>query len=95
MRFCLCLQQHIESAAEAMEQSVEVCDRFRKKSSVMESLGKMVKRTNYDKLTEGEKKLWTLFISSCHQDTKVFTLLLMLRNILSGCCLLFSAFARM
>lgn len=46
-------QQHIEAAAEALEQSVLVCNRYRKKTSVYESLGKMVKKTNYDVLSEG------------------------------------------
>ncbi|CAG7828623.1 unnamed protein product [Allacma fusca] len=47
-------QQHIESACQALEQSVEVCNKFRKKSSMYESLGKIVRRPNYDLLREEE-----------------------------------------
>ncbi|XP_035701762.1 tetratricopeptide repeat protein 39B isoform X2 [Folsomia candida] len=47
-------QQHIESAAETLEQSVQVCNKFRKKNSMYESLGKIVRRPNYDALTEEE-----------------------------------------
>ena len=47
------LQRHIEVASEAMKQCIGVCNRYRKKSTFSESLGKIVKRTNYDSYTPG------------------------------------------
>lgn len=47
-------QQRIEAASEALEQSVEVCNRYRKKTTVYESLGKIMKKTNYDASSEGK-----------------------------------------
>ncbi|XP_046407172.1 tetratricopeptide repeat protein 39B-like [Ischnura elegans] len=41
-------QRHIEVASEALKQCMAVCNRHRKKSTLTDSLGKMVKRTNYD-----------------------------------------------
>ncbi|CAL8082014.1 unnamed protein product [Orchesella dallaii] len=46
--------QHIEAASESLEQSVEVCNRYRKKTTVYESIGKIMKKTNYDALSEEE-----------------------------------------
>ncbi|XP_021926288.1 tetratricopeptide repeat protein 39B-like isoform X2 [Zootermopsis nevadensis] len=40
--------QHIEAASEALKQCMTVCNRYRKKNSISESLGKIVKKTNYD-----------------------------------------------
>lgn len=41
-------QQHIEAASEALKQCIAVCSRYRKRNTISESLGKMVKKTNYD-----------------------------------------------
>ncbi|CAH0562523.1 unnamed protein product [Brassicogethes aeneus] len=47
-------QTSIISASKALKQSLVVCNRFRKRNTIGESLGKMVKRTNYDQFTEEE-----------------------------------------
>jgi len=48
-------QEHIENASTALSESVATIDRFRKKSSgLAESLGKMVRRADYDSYTELE-----------------------------------------
>jgi tetratricopeptide (TPR) repeat protein len=44
----------IEGAVRVLEDSVDVCNKFRKKNSVYESLGKIVRRPNYDALREEE-----------------------------------------
>lgn len=41
-------QQHIEAASEALKLCITVCNRYRKRNTISESLGKMVKKTNYD-----------------------------------------------
>ncbi|PSN57871.1 Tetratricopeptide repeat protein 39B [Blattella germanica] len=46
--------QHIEAASEALKQCITVCNRYRKKNSISESLGKMVKKTNYDQYSPEE-----------------------------------------
>nr|CAD7393263.1 unnamed protein product [Timema cristinae] len=40
--------QHIEAASEALRQCVAVCNKYRKKNTITESLGKIVKKANYD-----------------------------------------------
>jgi hypothetical protein len=47
-------QQHIEAASDALKQCITVCSRYRKKNSFSESLGKMVKKTNYDQYSPGK-----------------------------------------
>lgn len=47
-------QHHIEIASGVLEESVEVCERFRKKTTMYESIGRIVRRTNYDTYTEGK-----------------------------------------
>jgi len=46
--------EQIEEASRVLEQSVEVCNKFRKKSSVYQTLGKIVRKPNYDQLREEE-----------------------------------------
>lgn len=46
--------QHISNASKTLKQSLHVCNRFRKKNTLGESLGKIVKRNNYDQFTEME-----------------------------------------
>lgn len=46
--------QHIANASKALKHSLHVCNRFRKKTTVSESLGKIIKKTNYDQYTEEE-----------------------------------------
>jgi len=41
-------QQHIEAASEALKQCITVCNRYRRRNTFSESLGKMVKKPNYD-----------------------------------------------
>ncbi|XP_068082309.1 tetratricopeptide repeat protein 39B isoform X2 [Anabrus simplex] len=47
-------QQHIEVASEALKRCIGVCNRYRKKNTVTESIGKMVKKPNYDQYTPEE-----------------------------------------
>lgn len=47
-------QQHIVEASEALKQCLAVCNRYRKKSTLTESIGKTFKRPNYDQYTEME-----------------------------------------
>lgn len=44
---------HITNASEVLQNCVDVCSEIRKKTSITEKLGKMVKRTNYDSFTPG------------------------------------------
>ncbi|MPC15964.1 Tetratricopeptide repeat protein 39A [Portunus trituberculatus] len=44
----------IETAIETLKQSVEVCNRFRRKNTIGESLGKMVKKVDYNSFTKEE-----------------------------------------
>ncbi|XP_068206008.1 tetratricopeptide repeat protein 39B-like isoform X5 [Palaemon carinicauda] len=44
----------IEAAIESLKQSVDVCNKFRKKNTIGESIGKMVKKTDYNSLTKEE-----------------------------------------
>jgi hypothetical protein len=53
-------QQHIEAASDALKQCITVCSRYRKKNTFSESLGKMVKKTNYDQYSRG--KLYNVFL---------------------------------
>lgn len=46
--------ERIVAASKALKHSLIVCGRFRKKNSIGESLGKMVKKINYDHYTEEE-----------------------------------------
>ncbi|KAG7171639.1 Tetratricopeptide repeat protein 39B-like 2, partial [Homarus americanus] len=43
----------IEIAIDALKQSVDVCNRFRRKNTLGESLGKMVKKVDYNSFTKG------------------------------------------
>lgn len=45
---------HIMNAIKALKSSMIVCNKFRKKNTIGESLGKMVKKINYDQYTEDE-----------------------------------------
>lgn len=45
---------HIVNAIKALKSSLIVCNKFRKKNTIGESLGKMVKKNNYDQYTEEE-----------------------------------------
>lgn len=47
-------QPHIVLAAETLKSSLSICNRYRKKNTFSESLGKMVKRGNYEQFTELE-----------------------------------------
>lgn len=47
-------QQHIAEASDALKKSLTVCNKYRKKNSLGESLGKIVKKPNYDQYTEEE-----------------------------------------
>lgn len=47
-------QQSIESASNALKCSINLCNVYRKKFTISESLGKMVKRPNYDQLSADE-----------------------------------------
>ena len=53
-----CYFQHdIEAATEVIKQSVEVCNRQRRRNTISESLGKMVKKADYNSYTEGKGTL--------------------------------------
>lgn len=45
---------HIVNAIKALKSSLIVCNKFRKRNTIGESLGKMVKKNNYDQYTEEE-----------------------------------------
>lgn len=47
-------QGHIEVASEALKQCMTVCNRHRRKTTLSESIGKMVKKSNYDSYTAEE-----------------------------------------
>jgi hypothetical protein len=47
-------QRHIEAASDALKNCLHVCHRFRKKSTISESIGKTFKRTNFESYTELE-----------------------------------------
>lgn len=47
-------QQHIAEASDALKKSLTVCNKYRKKNTLGESLGKIVKKPNYDQYTEEE-----------------------------------------
>ncbi|XP_045482719.1 tetratricopeptide repeat protein 39B-like isoform X1 [Harmonia axyridis] len=46
--------QNIQAASKALKDSIRVCNRYRKKNTLGESLGKMVRRNNFDQFTEEE-----------------------------------------
>ncbi|KAJ8926908.1 hypothetical protein NQ314_020760 [Rhamnusium bicolor] len=47
-------QQSIINASKALKHSLFVCNKYRKKNTIGESLGKIVKKTNYEQFTEEE-----------------------------------------
>jgi hypothetical protein len=47
-------QRHIEAASDALKICLNVCQKFRKKSTISESIGKTFKRANYEQYTELE-----------------------------------------
>lgn len=47
-------QQSIISASKALKHSLVVCNKYRKKNTIGESLGKMVKKSNFEQYTEEE-----------------------------------------
>lgn len=47
-------QRHIEAASDSLKQCLHVCNKFRKKSTISESIGKTFKRPNYEIYTELE-----------------------------------------
>lgn len=47
-------QAHISLASETLKASLSICNRYRKKNTFGESLGKMVKKVNYEQFTELE-----------------------------------------
>lgn len=47
-------QSHIEAAAEALKQCMAVCNKYRRKNTISEAIGKMVKKPNYDTYTAEE-----------------------------------------
>lgn len=47
-------QEHIAHASESLKKCLNVCNRYRKKTTITESIGKMVKKQNYDSYTEEE-----------------------------------------
>nr|CAH7740276.1 unnamed protein product [Callosobruchus chinensis] len=47
-------QQSIVNASKALKHSLAVCNRYRKKNTLGESIGKMVKKSNFDQYTEEE-----------------------------------------
>lgn len=47
-------QRHIEAASEALKQCLHTCNKFRKKSTISESIGKTFKRANFETYTELE-----------------------------------------
>ncbi|XP_060516230.1 tetratricopeptide repeat protein 39B-like isoform X2 [Cylas formicarius] len=47
-------QSAIQTASKALKHSLSVCNRFRKKNTIGESLGKMVRKNHYDQYTELE-----------------------------------------
>jgi hypothetical protein len=46
--------RHIEAASDALKQCLHVCNKFRKKSTISESIGKTFKKTNFESYTEIE-----------------------------------------
>ncbi|KAF2357106.1 Outer membrane protein Iml2/Tetratricopeptide repeat protein 39 [Trinorchestia longiramus] len=44
----------IETASESLKQSLDVCNKYRRRAGIGESLGKMVKRPDYNTYTDGE-----------------------------------------
>lgn len=46
--------EHIVEAVKALKHSLVVCNRYRKKNTIGESLGKIVKKINYEQYTEVE-----------------------------------------
>ncbi|XP_058834912.1 tetratricopeptide repeat protein 39B-like isoform X1 [Topomyia yanbarensis] len=47
-------QQHISAASDALKQCLGVCNRYRKKNTLTETIGKTFKKINYDQYTEVE-----------------------------------------
>ncbi|CAG9830629.1 unnamed protein product [Diabrotica balteata] len=47
-------QQAIRAASKSLKQTMTVCNRYRKKNTISESLGKMVRKPNYDLYTQVE-----------------------------------------
>jgi hypothetical protein len=47
-------QQHINEALDALKLCLNVCNRYRKKNTITESIGKTFKKINYDQYTELE-----------------------------------------
>ena len=47
------MQADIENAIEAIKKSVIMCNKLRKKTSIMSSITKMNSKVNYDEFTEG------------------------------------------
>lgn len=47
-------QQHIVAASDALKQCLGVCNRYRKKNTLTETIGKTFKKVNYDQYTDVE-----------------------------------------
>ena len=48
-----CSQADIEAAIKAMKSAIVVCNKFRRKTSVLEAIAKVATKTNYNALSEG------------------------------------------
>lgn len=46
--------EHIMAGTEALKKSIAFCNRFRRKNTITDSLGKIVKKVNYQQYTELE-----------------------------------------
>jgi hypothetical protein len=46
-------EDHITCASHVLQNCVNICSEIRKKTSITEKLGKIVKRTNYDSFSPG------------------------------------------
>lgn len=64
-------QQSIQRASSALKTSIDLCNYYRKKNTISESIGKIVKKTNYDQYTPEE-----IHAELCYADSLLLKALL-------------------
>lgn len=64
-------QQSIQRASSALKTSIDLCNYYRKKNTISESIGKIVKKTNYDHYTPEE-----IHAELCYADSLLLKALL-------------------
>lgn len=70
---CFILQRDIEIASDLVKNSIDLSNQFRRKTSLSESFGRMLKKADYNSYSEGETSV-TFSFPSLPQSNATFSL---------------------